>query len=113
MFVFLLEYIHFLEYILCQSRVVIHAYWNNLDVVKLKLCFCILWHGCLAAEPVVLTLFEELFGEKVSKASFKAYGDQILAQRKAGKLTAAAGAATLGTAGGTKVAAHSFYGKEE
>lgn len=58
-------------------------------------------------------LFEELFGEKVSKASFKAYGDQILAQRKAGKLTAAAGAATLGTAGGTKVAAHSFYGKEE
>ena len=62
MFVFLLEYIHFLEYILCQSRVVIHAYWNYLDVVKLKLSFCILWHGCLAAEPVVLTLFEELFG---------------------------------------------------
>lgn len=58
-------------------------------------------------------LFEELFGEKVSKASFKAYGNQILEQRKAGKLTVAAGAATLGTAAGTKVAAHSFYGKNE
>ena len=62
MFVFLLEYIHFLEYILCQSRVVIHAYRNNLDVVKLKLSLCILWHGCLTAEPVVFTLFEELLG---------------------------------------------------
>ena len=60
---------------------------------------------------VLQTFFEELFGEKVSKASFKAYGNQILEQRKAGKLTAAAGFATLGTAGGTKVAAHNFYGK--
>lgn len=59
------------------------------------------------------TLFEELFGEKVSKASFKAYGNQILEQRKAGKLTAAAGAATLGTGAGTKVAAHNFFGKQE
>lgn len=58
-------------------------------------------------------LFEELFGEKVSKASFKAYGDQILEQRKAGKLTAAAGTAMLGTGVGTKVAAHNFYGKSE
>ncbi len=56
-------------------------------------------------------LFEELFGEKISKASFKAYGDQILEQRKAGKLTAAAGAATLGSGIGTKVAAHNFFGK--
>lgn len=58
-------------------------------------------------------LFEELFGEKVSKSSFKAYGDQILEQRKAGKLLASAGAATLGTSCGTKVAAHNFYGKKE
>lgn len=58
-------------------------------------------------------LFEELFGEKVSKASFKAYGNKILEQRKAGKLTAAAGTATLGTGAGAKVAAHSFYGKDE
>lgn len=57
-------------------------------------------------------LFEELFGEKVSKSSFKTYGDQILAQRKNGTLTAATGVATLGTASGIKVAAHSFYGKE-
>ena len=58
-------------------------------------------------------LFEELFGEKVSKASFKAYGNQILEQRKAGKLTAASGAATLGTGAGTKVMAHNFYGVNE
>lgn len=61
---------------------------------------------------ILQELFEELFGEKVSKSSFKAYGDQILAQRKNGTLTATAGAATLGTASGIKVAAHSFYGKE-
>lgn len=59
------------------------------------------------------TLFKELFGEKVSNASFKAYGNFILEQRKAGKLTAAAGVATLGTGAGTKVAAHNFYGKNE
>lgn len=58
-------------------------------------------------------LFEELFGEKVSKASFKAYGDMILAQRKAGNLTAASGAATLGAGAGTKVAAHNFFGKSK
>ena len=58
-------------------------------------------------------LFEELFGEKVSKASFKPYGNEILGHRKSGMLTAAAGVATLGTGAGTKVAAHSFYGKDE
>lgn len=58
-------------------------------------------------------LFEELYGEMVSKASFKAYGNLILEQRKAGILTAAAGVATLGTGAETKVATHSFYGKNE
>ena len=58
-------------------------------------------------------VFEQMFGEKISKASFKAYGNQFLEQRKTGKLTAAAGTATLGVGGSTKVAAHSFYGKNE
>ena len=58
-------------------------------------------------------LFEELFGEKVSKASFKAYGNQLLEQRKAGKLTAATGTAMLGVDGAIKVSAHNFYGKSE
>lgn len=57
--------------------------------------------------------FEGLFGEKVSRASFVAYGTKSLEQRKAGKLTAAAGTATLGTGTGVKVAAHNFYGKNE
>lgn len=59
------------------------------------------------------SLFEAMFGEKVSKASFKAVGLHTLDQRKAGTLTAAAGAATLGTGSGTTVAAHNFYGKQE
>ncbi len=58
-------------------------------------------------------LFEELLGEKVSKASFKAYGNQILEQRKAETLSATASAATLGTGLGIKVAAHNFFGKQK
>ena len=54
-----------------------------------------------------------MFGEKVSKASFKAVGTQTLEQRKAGILTSAAGTATLGTGAGTKVAAHNFFGRQK
>ena len=59
------------------------------------------------------SLFEVMFGEKVSKASFKAVGLQTLDQRKAGTLKAAASAATLGIGSGTTVAAHNFYGKQK
>lgn len=59
------------------------------------------------------SIFEAMFGEKVSKASFKAVGTQTLEQRKAGILTSAAGTATLGTGAGTKVAAHNFFGRQE
>lgn len=58
-------------------------------------------------------VFETMFGEKVSKASFTAMGAKTLEQRKAGILTSTAGAATLGTGAGTKVAAHNFFGKQE
>lgn len=57
-------------------------------------------------------LFVELFGEKVSKESFNSYGNLLLEQRKSGNLKAAATTATLGTASGTAIAKHNFYGKD-
>lgn len=57
-------------------------------------------------------LFKELFGEKVSTASFKAYADNLRAASSAGKLTSTLGTATLGTAAGATVPKHNFYGKD-
>jgi len=56
-------------------------------------------------------LFKELFGEKVSTASFKSYADSLRTASNAGKLTSTIGTATLGTAAGAAVPKHNFYGK--
>ena len=57
-------------------------------------------------------IFELLFGESLSKTSFKSYGKLLLEQRKNGRLTASAGAATLGTSAGATVVSHNFYGTD-
>lgn len=57
-------------------------------------------------------VFESIFGESVSRSSFKSYGNKMLEERKNGRLTVTATAATLGTSAGTAVAKHNFYGKD-
>jgi hypothetical protein len=57
-------------------------------------------------------VFESIFGESVSRSSFKTYGNKMLEERKNGRLTVTATAATLGTSAGTAVAKHNFYGKD-
>ena len=57
-------------------------------------------------------VFEASFGESVSRSSFKTYGNKMLDERKNGRLTVTATAATLGTSAGATVAKHNFYGKD-
>ena len=61
----------------------------------------------------IKALFDEIFGEKVAKASFSAYADYVAKQRNDGRLTASAVAGTLGTSTGATVPKHNFYGKHE
>lgn len=61
----------------------------------------------------IKVLLDELFGEKVSKASFSAYADYMAQQRNDGRLTASAVAGTLGTSAGALVPKHNFYGEHE
>lgn len=64
-------------------------------------------------QDILKATFSELFGENISKRTFKAYGDLMLKERKAGKLFASASAATLSGSAGAKVLNHNFFGIDE
>jgi hypothetical protein len=56
--------------------------------------------------------FTPVFGESVVTQAFNRYGDQMLEQRKSGRLKIATGSGILGTTGSREVPQHTNYGKK-